>query len=288
MFSPYGYYSFQWLVQQLKRNRCTKGQILSSSWAMISGFQISVVTAEKFPRQTSIIWPPEVFGSGNSITCQNARPPVHHAHRFVSRRRGAISIGNVLKQGGYTTLQFGKEHFRDWVPQRCYAKNAMDHSLVYWTINEYFLPPSGQYSHPFELDGKALSPDQIEHRVDPLYKTDFVTDYALKYLDEASKKDAPFFLYLPYNSAHYPLQARPEDIALFRGKYKVGWDSLRQARYERMVQMGVLDSKYQLSPPEGNINKFRGHPKGDDERRAKIPLYRPWNTLGSRKRTNWT
>ena len=196
----------------------------------------------------------------------------------------AMSIGNVLKQGGYTTLQFGKEHYRKWVPQRCFAKNAMDHSLVYWTINEYFLPPSGQYAHPFELDGKALKPEEIEHQQEPLYKTDFVTDYALQYLDRAIKKDAPFFLYLPYNSAHYPLQARPEDIAKFRGKYKTGWDSLRAARYAKMVRLGVLDPKYQLSPPEGNINKFRGHPAGDEERRAKIPLYRPWNTLSDQEK----
>lgn len=39
----------------------------------------------------------------------------------------------------------------------------------------------------------------------------------------------------------------------------------------------------QLSPPSSNINKFRGHPKGDEERRAKIPLYRPWNTLDEKE-----
>ncbi len=34
-----------------------------------------------------------------------------------------------------------------------------------------------------------------------------------------------------------------------------------------------------MSPPTSNVNKFRGHPEGDEERRAKIPLYRPWDTL---------
>ena len=52
-----------------------------------------------------------------------------------------------------------------------------------------------------------------------MYKTDFITDYALRWLDEAFEEKDPFFLYLPYHAAHYPLQARPEDIKNIRGKY---------------------------------------------------------------------
>ncbi len=46
-----------------------------------------------------------------------------------------------------------------------------------------------------------------------------------------------------------------------------------------MTDLGILDPKYKLSEPSSNINKFRGHPKGDEERRAQIPLYRSWNSL---------
>ncbi len=91
-----------------------------------------------------------------------------------------------------------------------------------------------------------------------MYKTDFITDYALKWLEEAFQKEDPFFLYLPYHAAHYPLQARPEDIKKYRGKYLKGWDKIRKERFERMQNMGILSPDTKLSPPEDNLNKFRG------------------------------
>ncbi len=45
-----------------------------------------------------------------------------------------------------------------------------------------------------------------------------------------------------------------------------------------------LPDNAKLSPPSSNINKFRGHPKGDEEIRSKIPLYRPWETLSDNEK----
>jgi arylsulfatase A-like enzyme len=122
-------------------------------------------------------------------------------------------------------------------------------------------------------------PANLYYNGDEFFKTDAFTDFAIDKLSERKEKDKPFFLYLPYGAAHYPLQARNEDIDKFRGKYMIGWDSIREMRYKKMVNLGILDSKYTLSEPTSNINKFRGHPDGDEERRANIPLYRPWDTL---------
>jgi len=46
-----------------------------------------------------------------------------------------------------------------------------------------------------------------------------------------------------------------------------------------MKELGILDEDARLSVPTDNINKFRGHPSGDEERREKIPLYRPWEEI---------
>ena len=46
---------------------------------------------------------------------------------------------------------------------------------------------------------------------------------------------------------------------------------------------GLISEKTQLSPPTSNVNKFRGHPAGDEERRAKIPFYRPWDSLDEKE-----
>ena len=182
-----------------------------------------------------------------------------------------------MRQSGYYTAISGKEHYDRWLPENCHAINCFDDSFVYWTTNSYFVPPSGKFENPFKLNGKELDVKDIKVKRKPLYKTDVVTDYALGFLDNAKDLNKPFFLYLPYHSAHYPLQARPEDIAKYRGKYKKGWDKIRQERFEKQKQLGIIPTDYALSPPEDNINKSRGPYRGD------IYKYRPWDTLSEKE-----
>lgn len=186
---------------------------------------------------------------------------------------GAVHLAQLTKMAGYQNIMSGKEHFDSWVPDYCKAENVFDHSFYFWATTEYFRPPSGQFEKPFYLEGRELKAEEIEHEKSPMYKTDFITDYALKWLDEAFGKEDPFFLYLPYHAAHYPLQARPDDIAKYRGKYMKGWDLLRAERLKKMKELEVLPQNTILSPPEGNLNKFRG---------PLIPAYTdyyPWDSL---------
>lgn len=191
----------------------------------------------------------------------------------------SISFVPLLREAGYSAVMSGKEHFDSWVPKDCYFAETFEKSFTFWATTEYFVPPSGVFERPFYLHGKEVSADEIEAEILPKYKTDFITDYALKWLGEMMEKDQPFFLLLPYHAAHYPLQARPEDIAKYQGKYKKGWDHIRAERFERMKAMGILEADCKLSPPEDNSNKFRGHPKGFDKIRKKFPTYYPWDSM---------
>ena len=80
------------------------------------------------------------------------------------------------------------------------------------------------------------------------YHTDAFTTYAIDRLDEYKDEDKPFILYLPYTAPHYPLHAWPEDIAKYRGKYKIGWDEIRKQRFARMTEMGIIEPNHKLSP----------------------------------------
>ena len=218
----------------------------------------------------------------NMAKCEPTRSVMLTGHYKGDDR--SLSVARLLGDANYTTIMCGKEHFQNWVPKSAYAVNNFDHTFTFWKISEFFVPPGGKMANPFILNGRELSVEEVDNEIEPLYKTDVLTDYAIKFLDTAMAKDKPFFLYMPYNNAHYPLQARPEDIALFKGKYMKGWDAIRKSRYDKMVDLGLMDPKYTLSPPEGNINRFRGHPPGDDEIREKIPLYRPWNSLTEKEK----
>ncbi|MEO1013451.1 MAG: arylsulfatase [Bacteroidota bacterium] len=170
---------------------------------------------------------------------------------------GAVHLAHLTKQAGYTNIMSGKEHFDSWVPDYCKAENVFDQSFTFWATTEYFKPPSGVFERPFYLNGEELKAEDIAFDQAPMYKTDFITDYALNWLERPLAEKKPFFLYLPYHAAHYPLQARAEDIAKYRGTYRKGWDKIREERFSRMQELGVLPINSKLSPPEGNLNRFR-------------------------------
>lgn len=213
----------------------------------------------------------------NLAKCNPTRSSLLTGHYQGDYR--SINVAELLKEQGYETIHVGKEHFDSWVPENCYAENVFDHAFYYPIINEFHIPPDSTFQYPFYLNGKQLAINEIRVKEKPFFKTDVVTDYAMSFIDSTLNDEAPFFLYLPYHIAHFPLQAMPEDIAKYRGKYNIGWDTIRKKRYEKMMASGLLTDEYKLSEPTDNINKFRGHPKGNEDIRENIPLYRPWASL---------
>jgi arylsulfatase A-like enzyme len=154
-----------------------------------------------------------------------------------------VTIAEVLKEAGYFTAMTGKWHLgqnHGVTP----TGRGFDRALNAASGGFYF---DDSASTEVFLNGKSLGRTN-----DPLpkhwYSTDLWTDFGLKFVDEARAAKKPFFLYVAHNAPHFPLQAPAEDIARWRGKYKIGWDALRQARYERQIQMGLIDKSWPLSP----------------------------------------
>ena len=104
----------------------------------------------------------------------------------------------------------------------------------------------------FRYDGKVWDvPKTLNGR--PFYATYGITDFALEFMDEAAQEDDPFFLYVAYNAPHYPLQAPKKDIEKYDGWYDHGWDILRQERYKRQIESGLLPAKWKLSPRPDHV-----------------------------------
>ena len=97
------------------------------------------------------------------------------------------------------------------------------------------------------IDGKVYEPYTPKEK--DFYTTDYFTKHALKYLDEYRDDDKPFFLYVAYTAPHDPLQAWPEDIQKYRGKFMAGYETHRQERYRRQQEMGLIDESFPLSEP---------------------------------------
>jgi arylsulfatase len=101
---------------------------------------------------------------------------------------------------------------------------------------------------------------------DEWYSSDLWTQFGLKFIDEARAAKKPFFLYLAHNAPHFPLQAPPEDIARFRGRFKSGWDKLRTERYERQKTLGLIDPAWPLSPRAPDVKAWDSLPADEQDR----------------------
>ena len=86
------------------------------------------------------------------------------------------------------------------------------------------------------------------------YKTDLFTDYAVEFIEKAAGQEKPFFLYAAYNAPHWPLHAKPEDVAKYRELYvKTGWDRLRTDRRRRLVEIGLIDGAWEPAPRDTGV-----------------------------------
>ena len=86
--------------------------------------------------------------------------------------------------------------------------------------------------------------------------TDAITRYALDILTDSAAGRQPLFLYVAYTAPHWPLQALPEDIKKYAGKYAIGWDSLRNKRYTRQLALGLWKEGMALSPRDEEVHPW--------------------------------
>ena len=91
---------------------------------------------------------------------------------------------------------------------------------------------------------------------DDIYLTDAISENAVNYISEAARADEPYFMYVSYNAPHWPLHALPEDIEKYRGRYSRGWDELRNERYKKQVELGLVDEKWGLSPRDPEVEDW--------------------------------
>ena len=166
----------------------------------------------------------------------------------------AISLGDMLRTAGYTTLFSGKNH--STTPLYGFG---FDHTCEFLGGSTNHLNPGPQRAgEVYPIDkGKVGSYatfnfDNVTNKafVTPAgyYSTNFYTDEAIKFINNSPTQN-PFFLYLAYQAPHDPLQALEKDIAKYRGKYRVGYAATRNARWQKMKKIGIVDSTMTLSSP---------------------------------------
>lgn len=160
----------------------------------------------------------------------------------------SVTLAEVLREAGYFTAMTGKWHLGQQHGTPPWKRGFM-RSLNLQAGGVHFSNqggPKGNAKLFLNGEEKALN-DKL---FGDWYGADLWSDWGLKFIDEASQAEKPFFLYLAHCAPHFPLMAPEADIAAFRGKYKQGWDQLRQERLRRQIEMGLINENWALSPRE--------------------------------------
>ncbi|NQY12572.1 MAG: arylsulfatase [Henriciella sp.] len=157
---------------------------------------------------------------------------------------GVLTLADRLGAAGYRTLMSGKWHLgetADEMPdkhgfQRSFSLAAS--GADNWDDKSYM-----PYYHdaPWWEDGEEVGlPEDF-------YSSEFIVDKMIEYLDQTDASK-PFFAYLPFQAIHIPVQAPPEFTANYDGIYDEGWHVLRQQRYERAQDLGLIARGAPLAP----------------------------------------
>jgi len=181
--------------------------------------------------------------------------------------KNCVTIAEVLSGAGYNCYAAGKWH----------VTNQGNLSHMYnWPLQRgfkrYYGTTSRNYFNPKEIfRGNqiiALKDDKA-YQVADYYYNDAVADNAIMFIDEARKAgdDKPFFLYLPFKAAHWPMQAPQKYIEAYKGKYDKGWDVLRKEKFARMQTLGLINPSWRLSE-DASVDAWEDAKYKDIEKRC--------------------
>jgi arylsulfatase len=192
------------------------------------------------------------------------RPHSQGTHGRLHDR--CVTLAEVLAQAGYHTSIVGKWHLGQqhgtppW--DRGFRRTATTQfgELAFPTEQS---PPATKVVY---LDGRAVPADSPEVGVGEWYGTEMFTDWALKFVDDSLGQTMPFFLYVAHGAAHFPLKAPADVIARHRGRYRAGWDRLREERHRRQIELGLVDPIWPLAPRPADVPAWDSLSDADRDR----------------------
>ena len=133
-------------------------------------------------------------------------------------RNDSVTIAEVLRASGYRTFMSGK-----WHVAGDFAAGELDQ----WCSGKLSRPGPRQRgfdhfygivdgaTHHFSPFNLVENDNLVEIQSSDYYFTDAITDKAIGMIEQAATDEQPYFLYLAHTAPHWPLHARPEDIAKY-------------------------------------------------------------------------
>jgi arylsulfatase len=160
--------------------------------------------------------------------------------------RSCGTVGEVLRQNGYTTAWIGKNHNTPvWETSAAGPFDRWANGLGF----DYFYGfNAGDMNHwnPVLYENRNLVPAST----DPNYHlTEDLADKSIAWVRKVKSisPGRPFFLYVAPGATHSPHHAPKDWIEKFKGRFDMGWDKYREETLERQKKLGVVPSDTKLT-----------------------------------------
>ena len=160
---------------------------------------------------------------------------------------GQVTIPELLKPSGYQTGMVGKWHL---------GRNPRKDGPIQRGFDDFYgtMTGAGSFYDPYTL---ARNTEFTEVDEEDYYYTDRIGVEASRQIGEFAKTDKPFFQYVAFTAAHWPIHAPEKSIRKYLKTYEGGWEKLRRERYARMLEMGIIDKeRWPLPPREDRVKPW--------------------------------
>lgn len=167
---------------------------------------------------------------------------------YLNRR--VVTIPELLSDAGYETIISGKWHLGVEPDQDPFARGFERSFASLPAGNNHFgLMNSAGVNNKVMRFAYTENGKSVDKLPDNYYSSDYFADRLISFMKQRDES-RPFFAYLPFTAPHTPLQAPPEAIAKYKGRYDKGWNAIWEQRFEKQKQLGVLPENSPSEQPE--------------------------------------
>ncbi len=162
--------------------------------------------------------------------------------------KDTATVAEVLKQNGYGTAWFGKNHnVPDWQTSQAGPFDLWPTGLGFDHFYGFIGGDTSQWRPAVTEGTKPIEP----YLGNPDYNFDYdMADQAIKWIgmQKAVAPDKPFFCYYAPGATHAPHHPKQEWVDKYKGKFDQGWDKVRDETFARQKKLGVIPANTKLNP----------------------------------------
>ena len=160
-----------------------------------------------------------------------------------------VAFSELAKDRGYRTYYVGKWHLGK---NKIGHPNARGFDKAWWQVGGFpgshfdLSPPNPRMNPSFYENATPQQEVQTD-----FFSTNFFTEKFIDYLKKDTNQNQPFLGILSYSAVHIPVHCPESHIDLYKGKYKEGYETLRQTRLQKQKDLGITSKGVELAnlPP---------------------------------------